>query len=417
MVTFMGRNPILLSMKVLAVIAAIMLASVRIAEAAEIRPYIVVDIKSGAVLSANEPFKKWYPASLTKLMTAYVAFNALRQGRVTLKSPVVMTRNAASEPPSKMGYKPGSVMTLENALRMMLVKSANDISVAVAETVSGSEQGFVGQMNSDASKLGMFATHFANPNGLFSRKNYSNARDLAVLVTTLRSEFPEYSKFFSIEALRLGKRVTRNYNTLLGRFDGADGMKTGFVCESGFNLAATATRKGRTIAAIVLGANSSVERAEQTADLLAAGFKTTGEGQPTLADMKPFGDLETVTNLRPVICARKARAGRRTKRDKNGHIIFRTKNLHPFYGAPAAVSVGLGGAEGITGSFIEFADVPVPAPRPKDAPVTEASGPTPMDVVDSGDVEDVAESDAGTSEIMLPPPVMMLPPFQATPQQ
>ncbi len=384
--------------------------------AADIRPYIVVDVKTGAVLESDEPFMKWYPASLTKLMTAYVAFNALKDGSVEFRSPVIMTRNAASEPPSKMGYKPGSVMTLENALRMMLVKSANDIAVAVGEAVLGSEAAFVAQMNSEAYKLGMTATHFTNPNGLFSKENYSNARDLAVLVVALRTEFPDYADFFSIEALRLGKRVTRNYNTLLGRFDGADGMKTGFVCESGFNLAATATRKGRTVAAIVLGANSSVERAEEAADLLARGFGEKSEGKPKLTDMKPFGDLETVTNLRPVVCARK-RAGRRTKRDKNGHIIFNTSNLHPFNRPPVAVSVGLGGAKGISGSFIEYYGMPVPTPRPTDEAIMEASEGALQDSNDSGDPEGVEKSDNAAAEISLPAPVMTLSPFQTPPPQ
>lgn len=394
-------------------IALFTAAMLQSAAAAETRPYVVIDVKSGEVLEADEPFMKWYPASLTKLMTAYVTFKALRAGELTLKSPVIVSRNAASQPPSKMGYKPGTVMTVENALRMMLVKSANDISVAIAETVSGSEPAFVGRMNDEALDLGMSGTHFENPNGLFSRNNYSNARDLAVLSAALRNEFPEYAHFFSIEALRFGKRIRRNYNTMLGRFDGADGMKTGFVCESGYNLVATATRKGRTLAAVVLGADSSVERAEKAADLLAKGFRTEADGQPEISTMRPFGDLETVTNLRSEICTRKARKGRRTRRDKQGHIIFNSKNLHPMYHAPVAIPVALGGASGIDGTFVEYADVPIPTPRPSDA--RAAGVPDAPDVeVSRAASESASASPKGEAmEVVIPSPQMTLPPLGA----
>lgn len=394
-------------------IVVFMVLALQSAAAAEVRPYIVFDVNSGEVLQADEPFMRWYPASLTKLMTSYVTFKALKEGTVTLKSPVVMSKNAASEPPTKMGYKPGTVMTLENALRMMLVKSANDISVAIAETIGGSESGFVGRMNNEAQALGMTGTHFTNPNGLFSRNNYSNARDLAVLTAALRNEFPEYARFFSIEALSFGKIVRRSYNTMLGRFDGADGMKTGFVCESGFNLVATATRKGQTIGAVVLGADSSVERAEKAADLLAKGFSAEADGEPVLSTMKPFGDLETVTNLRSEICARKARSGRRTRRDKNGHIIFNTKNLHPMYNAPVAIAVSLGGATGVEGTFIEHAAIPVPTPRPKDVPVAELTGVPPAASSDAADGGGGTQSNTETPDIAVPPPSMTLPPFPA----
>jgi hypothetical protein len=164
----------------------------------------------------------------------------------------------------------------------------------------------------------------------------------------------------------------------------------------------------------VLGANSSVERAEQTADLLAKGFAEQSDGKPVLADMKPFGDLETVTNLRPVICAKK-RAGRRTKRDKNGHIIFNTGNLHPFNRAPVAVSVGLGGAKGISGSFIEYYGMPVPTPRPTDEAILEASEGVLEDASDSGDIDGVDDSGDASAEIVLPAPAMTLSPFQTPP--
>src|SRR5690606_1125978 len=170
---------------------------------------------------------------------------------------------------SKMGYKPGSVMTLDNALKMIIIKSANDVAMAIGENIAGSQEQFVERMNAEARRLGMTGTRFANANGLHSEDQFSTARDLALLVRAIRTEFPEYDDYFSIEALSAGKNVIKTYNLLIGRFAGADGMKTGFICPSGFNLIATATRNGRTLAAVVLGAESGQQRAYLAADLLA----------------------------------------------------------------------------------------------------------------------------------------------------
>lgn len=167
-------------------------------------PSIAVDVATGKVYAQQDAFQRWYPASLTKLMTAYVTFRALQSGRMTLESPVPMTVRAAKEPPSKMGYKPGSVMTLDTALKIMLVKSANDVAVAVGEAVGGSEAGFVQLMNAEAQRLGMVGSHFANPNGLHDPNNYTTARDLAVLAVQLRREFPQYAHYFATEAIDPG---------------------------------------------------------------------------------------------------------------------------------------------------------------------------------------------------------------------
>lgn len=335
-------------------------------------PSVVIDVESGKVLSHQDAFQRWYPASLTKLMTVYLAFRAVKSGELTMKTPVRMSRNAASEPPSKMGYSVGSVMTLDNAIRMMMVKSANDVSVAVGETVSGSEKLFVEYMNSEARRLGMTSTRFANPNGLPSKSMYSTARDLAVLTAAIRREFPQHKGYFSAEAIKAGKRTLRTYNLLIGRFAGADGMKTGYICGSGFNLVASATRKGRTLVAVVLGAKSPEKRAEKAAKLLVNGFKRTGFSSPTIDNLKPYGSgRNKVKDIRSQICTAAARKERRRARDKKGKMVIRSPHIRPMNRAPKAIRVGLGGATGPEGKAKHYADVPVPTPRPDRGPVVE----------------------------------------------
>jgi D-alanyl-D-alanine carboxypeptidase len=335
-------------------------------------PSILVDISNGKVLAHENAFGRWYPASLTKLMTAYVTFRALANGQVTLNSPVRMTVNASKEPPSKMGYKPGSVMTLDTALTIMLVKSANDVAVAVGEAIGGTEAGFVQRMNAEAQRLGMFGTHFTNPNGLHDPNNYSSARDLAVLATQIRREFPQYAHYFSTEAIETnpGNKITANYNILLGRFDGADGMKTGFVCASGFNLAATATRNGRTLLAVVLGASSQQARAIKAAQLLAQGFQSDEAGTETLATLRPYGtNTAQATDMRAALCNQQALADRWDGRDVEGKLKLNSPYIHAMLGEPKAVPVGLVSAPGAAKpGAIDISRVPVPQPRPARAP-------------------------------------------------
>lgn len=339
-------------------------------------PTIVVDVKTGAVLSHSEAFQRWYPASITKLMTIYMAFKAVREGKLSMKSPVVITKAAAAEPPSKMGYKVGTVLTLDNALKMLMVKSANDIAVAVAGAISGSEMEFVHQMNEAARALGMTDTRFANPHGLPDKGQYTTARDLALLAVVLRRQFPEYANVFNIEALKAGEGIIRNYNILIGRFAGADGMKTGFVCASGFNLAASATREGRTLVAIVLGATSQEERAETAADLLADGFARDPANFPPLESLTPYGEgREQVRDIRAKICTKDAADNRYDGRDVDGHLVFRSPHLSAMARAPVAVPVGPGGADGPAAANTVVASIPLPTFRPADAPAPVTPAP------------------------------------------
>ena len=274
-------------------------------------PVVLFDLNSGKILQQQDAFKRWYPASLSKLMTAYVTFRALAAGEVQLDSPIKVTKHSAAEPPSKMGFKPGSVMRLDNALKMMLVKSANDIAMAVGENVGGSQAAFADRMNAEAARLGMTGTHFVNPNGLYSPDQYTTARDLAVLVMAIRREFPQYAPWFSIEGLAVGKKAIPNYNLLIGRYPGADGMKTGFVCPSGFNMIGSATRNGRTLVAVVLGEKSAVSRAEAAAKLRNCSTRGLTRRLPAQRPL-PRWRL-TATPSRPTTCMTRSARRRRRK--------------------------------------------------------------------------------------------------------
>jgi D-alanyl-D-alanine carboxypeptidase len=349
-------------------------------------PSLLFDVTNGRVLEHRDAFARWYPASLTKLMTAYVAFRAIDSGEVTLLSPVRMTKNSSSQPPSKMGFKPGSVMTLDNALKMMITHSANDVAMAVGENIGGSQEAFVERMNAEARRLGMSGTHYANPNGLFSPDNYTTARDQALLVTAIRKEYPQYLSYFEIEAIGIGDKVIPNINALIGRFDGADGMKTGFICESGFNFIGSATRQGRTLSAIVLGADSITDRAAQTAALLAQGFANAEAAGPTLASMPVDGNgVGEATNMRQALCSKEARQKKKQKlADAGGEddtdqapLVMGSPYLHKLDHPRNVVMVSLGGATGPGGlpEPVEYADVPIPTPRPDYTPPAKPAKP------------------------------------------
>src|ERR1700739_3237220 len=192
-----------------------------------------------------------------------------------------------------MGLRPGTRVTVDNALKMMLVKSANDMAVVIAEGVGGSIDGFSAMMNETAQKLGMTQTSYVNPNGLPADGQITRARDLAILARAIIHDLPEYEYFVHIPSIRFGRKVTQNFNKLIGRYPGADGFKTGFICASGYNLVASATRNGKRLIAVVLGASSGQMRAVRTGRLLERGFANN-----SLAWLKP--SLGTVDNLVPI---------------------------------------------------------------------------------------------------------------------
>jgi len=254
---------------------------------------ILVDVETGKVLHAENATMPWYPASITKIMTTYATLRAVKEGRITLDKLLTVSPNALAQSPVKMGFPVGTTITVDNALKMLLVKSANDMAVVLAEGVGGSIENFAEIMNRHAQRLGMTQSHFVNPNGLPADEQVTSARDMAILARAAIKEFPEYDYYWHLPGIRFGKKVLRNYNTLIGRYPGADGMKTGFICASGFNLVATATRDNKRLIAVVLGAPSSGGRAIKAAQLLERGFASDGLGWLT-------PQLGTVEALVPV---------------------------------------------------------------------------------------------------------------------
>ena len=302
---------------------------------------LLVEADTGKVLHAENATMPWYPASLTKLMTTYVTLQAVKNKRVSLDTLFNVSVRAASQAPSKIGFKPGTQITADNAIKILMVKSANDMAVVLAEGVSGSVEKFADEMNSASKNLGMTQSNWVNPNGLPADEQITSARDLAILARALIREFPEYDMYWHIPAIQLGKRTMRNYNTLIGRYEGADGMKTGFICASGFNLVASASRNGKRLIAVVLGSPSSPYRAAKAAGLLERGFH-----RGPLSWLSP--SLGSVESLQPINAAppdlRDEMCGSHRKRpaaedadDETESSSFMLSNLPPSAGKASAL--------------------------------------------------------------------------------
>ena len=257
---------------------------------------LLIDAQSGKVLQAENATYPWYPASTSKLMTTYVTLKAVKDGRISFDTLLTVSPNAVAQTPSKMGFRSGVTVTVDNALKMLLVHSANDIAVVLAEGVSGSIEKFADEMNATSQRLGMTQSSWVNPNGLPAEGQITSARDLGILARALMHDFPEYDFYWHIPAIKFGRRVMTNYNKLLAEYPGADGMKTGFICSSGFNLVASATRGDRRLIAIVLGAPSSAARTAKAAAMLEHGFNGSG-----LSRLLP--SLGTVDALQPINAA------------------------------------------------------------------------------------------------------------------
>jgi D-alanyl-D-alanine carboxypeptidase len=283
-------------------------------------PSITLDLTSGRVLQQNKAFDPWYPASLTKLMSAYVIFREIEAGRMKLDEPVIFTREAVKAPPSRIGYRSGTTMTLEDGLKLLLIKSANDMAIALAQAAGGTVPAFAGMMNQEAKRLGMNGSRWVNPHGLHDAGQFTTARDIAVLLQAIHREFPQYQRIFDAPSLIAPQflkgggtrpKVHFTYNLLLERFDGADGFKTGFVCASGYNFAGAATRDRRRIAAIVFGRDSQTSRAVDAAKLITEGFAKPANSGTLLAQLTPVGAIATAPrNMRPLLCTQEARQNR-----------------------------------------------------------------------------------------------------------
>ena len=372
--------------QVLGIVLASIAFGTLVLEAAPARAeaLILVDADSGKVLRAENATYPWYPASTTKLMTLYMTLSAIRDHRITADTLFTVSPNASAQAPVKMGYPIGTQITVDNVIKMMMVKSANDMAVVLAEGVGGSIDDFAQQMTDTAHRLGMTESNFVNPNGLPADGQIMSARDLAILARALIREFPQYSFYWHVPAIKYGRRVVRNYNPLLGRYAGADGMKTGFICASGFNMVATATRDNKQLIAVVLGAPSSSARAVKAAELLEGGFqqKSLSWLTPSLGTVDQLQPMDaTPPNLKDEMCgSHRKRAA--TEEDDPDAIDDNSNNANPnanSNASPSQFSVLLSALR---------------APTPKNLALLPDPGPVVPTIVYTGPTRSPAQVDA-----------------------
>lgn len=257
----------------LAIVLGVLCAAAGAASAA---PYaaLVMDARSGAILHEHDADRRLQPASLTKMMTLYLTFEAVTSGRLSLDQHVKISRRAAAQPASKIGMRVGQRVTIRELIRAASVKSANDAAVALSEVLGGSEAEFARMMTAKAKTLGMMNTRFRNASGLTAKGHYSTARDMALMGRALFYDFPQYYNLFSrISTRTMGKTVYNTNRRLLRSYRGADGIKTGFTNAAGFNLVSSAERNGERVIAVVFGGRSSKSRNARIAELLDLGFR------------------------------------------------------------------------------------------------------------------------------------------------
>jgi D-alanyl-D-alanine carboxypeptidase len=235
---------------------------------------IVMDAGTGRVLYAAQADRQRPPASLTKMMTLLLAFEAIDAGKLRLEGLVTMSRRAARQPPSRLGLAAGRTISVRAAMRTIAVISANDVAVALAEKLEGSEAAFVRAMNRRAKRLGMTGTRFTNANGLAPAGGVTTARDMALLARYIVRKHPQRYRMFSARSIRWDGRTRPNHNRLLGKVRGVDGVKTGYTVPAGFNLAASSVRGARRVIVVVLGARTADARDLLVSNLLESGFSS-----------------------------------------------------------------------------------------------------------------------------------------------
>lgn len=260
---------------------------------------IVIDMETGQVLHDREADELRHPASLTKVMTLYLVFDAIESGKLKLTDRLPVSKAASRAQPSKLGLKSGSTIKVEDAIRALVTKSANDVAIVIAEKLGGgSEAKFVAKMNAKAKELGMLNTTFRNASGLPDKKQVTTARDMAKLAEAVYIDHKNRYNYFSLSSFSWGKRKYMNHNELLRRVDGVDGIKTGFTNASGYNLMASAERGGRRVIAVMLGGSTGRSRDAHVADLIEAAYLELGgapAGEDDLRSRIAFGDRIATT--------------------------------------------------------------------------------------------------------------------------
>lgn len=357
---------------------------------AEARPKyagIVIDAKTGRTLYSENANKVRYPASLTKMMTMYLMFEALADNRMSKKTRIRMSKHAASMPPSKLGIRPGGSLSAEQAIYALATKSANDVAAAVAEHLGGSESAFARIMTKKARQLGMRRTIFTNASGLPSKKQVTTARDMATLGIALRQHFPQYYRYFSTTSFKYGKHRYGNHNRLLGRIKGVDGIKTGYTRASGFNLVSSVRHNGRSIVAVVLGGKSGKSRNAQMTSLirrylpkasrgkqkqLLASRKKSSDGTFAIASLQNLpkrGPVPKFRNIDTSVVAKAVPAAAQVRQAQSriqlAHTVDVATNILAFDGTPDAGPNARD--ESIRRKLRQFSDrtTPVPIVRPQ----------------------------------------------------
>lgn len=260
----------------------------------------VIDAKTGQVLFAKNADKRRFPASLTKMMTIYLLFEAMKTGRVSPQTQIPVSARAAAEPPTKLGVRAGGSVSVDTAIKSLVTRSANDIATAVAEYLGGSEDGFARMMTNKARQLGMTGTQYRNAHGLPNPNHWSTARDQAILGIALREHFPQYYRYFSVRSFQFGKQSIHSHNRLLGKLEGSDGIKTGYTRASGFNIATSVQRDGRSIVVVVMGGSSAASRDQHVAALVREYFPKAsrkGGGGLVSAPRPGKGEAPAVASL------------------------------------------------------------------------------------------------------------------------
>ena len=257
---------------------------------------IVIDANTGKTLFASNADAPRYPASLTKMMTLYMVFEAMANGRISKSTRIPFSANAATEPPTKLGIKAGGSITVEDAIYALVTKSANDVSTATAEFLGGSEQRFAQMMTAKARALGMRNTTFRNAHGLPNAEQRTTARDMATLGLALREHYPQYYSYFSTRSVTVAGKRLNSHNRMLGRIKGVDGIKTGYIRASGFNLVSSVRSGNRSIVAVVMGGQTAKSRDDHMASLIQRHLPqaSTRGGAPLVASRKTIAPTEVV---------------------------------------------------------------------------------------------------------------------------
>ena len=268
---------------------------------------MVVDAKTGKVLHASNPDRKRYPASLTKMMTLYMVFDALERKKLTLNQRLKVSRRAQGMAPSKLGLQRGQTIRVKEAILALITKSANDAAVVVAEALGGTEIKFAQMMTKKARQIGMRRTKFRNASGLPNRRQVSTARDMATMARRLIRDFPQYYHFFGTQRFSYKRRTFRNHNKLLANYPGVDGIKTGYIRASGFNLVASTKRHGRRLIGVVFGGKSAKSRDRHMRRLFERAYTLVPKKRKHYTTMTAKATEQTQSKL---ISARRASASK-----------------------------------------------------------------------------------------------------------